>query len=281
MIIDVFSAVQAASVAYGVVPFENSTNGSVVYTLDLLVDREDLFTSVIVCGETYMDVHHCLLGYTSRWSGLRAESTTSPDGAITPTNAVPNPRPPRARPMKDLRHIKRIYSHPQAFGQCQAFLSTYLKGVEQQEVSSTSKAAEMVAADRSKTTAAISSKLAADIHGLKMLSEGIEDSPDNTTRFLILQKKTEDDQPGETETLVDQRQPNEDPSPRSYKSLVTFTIITRAEPLQKRSQSLAITASILPVSIADPVGNIRGTTFSLSSSKVGKRKLVKERLMQP
>lgn len=184
-IADVFESVQSESVKYGVVPFENSTNGSVVSTLDLLIDREKCYPGVNVCGEAYIGVHHCLLGYSKGGSSL---DETAESGTITPTFNVPNPRSSRTRPKSDLRHVRRIYSHFQAFGQCEAFLSTYLKGVERQEVSSTSKAAEIVAEDASGTTAAISSGLAADIHRLKVLAEGIEDREDNTTRFFILEK---------------------------------------------------------------------------------------------
>ena len=56
--------------------------------------------------------------------------------------------------------VAKVYSHPQAFGQCDGFLSRHLKGVEHVEVSSTSKAAEMAASDPSGV--AISSKIAAE-----------------------------------------------------------------------------------------------------------------------
>lgn len=171
-----------------------------------------------------MDVHHCLLGYVGRPNHVYDVSTMSADGSRTPTNNVPHPNPPRARPLNDLRHIKRVYSHPQAFGQCEAFLSTYLKGVERQEVSSTSKAAELVAADHSGSTAAISSKLAAGIHGLSLLSEGIEDSEDNTTRFLILQKVNDDKPLNSTSNGFNQEFAGQASSPRRYKSLVAFKI---------------------------------------------------------
>ena len=221
---DVFSAVQSDSVTYGVVPLENSTNGSVVYTLGLLVDREDRFPSITVCGEAYMPVHHCLLGYISRLRFGFDEPKLPSDGSKTPTNNVPDPKLPRASPLRDLRHIKRIYSHPQAFGQCEAFLSTYLRGVERQEVASTSKAAELVGADRSRSTAAISSKLAADIHGLSLLAEGIEDSEDNTTRFLILQKADAAKSLDGTTHAFDQDMAQQGSSPAMYKSLVAFKI---------------------------------------------------------
>lgn len=134
---------------YGVVPFENSTNGSVVLTLDLFCDRHSLFPNILVCGEAYLDVHHCLL------------STASSVADIT-----------------------RLYSHPQAFGQCEVYLNAYLKGVERIDVSSTSKAAQIAAGDPN--SAAIASKVAADVPGLRILASDIEDSHDNTTRFFVL-----------------------------------------------------------------------------------------------
>lgn len=190
--LDVFIAVQSSAASFGVVPFENSSNGAVLLTLDLLIDRNEDFSNVHVCGETYMDVQHCLLGYVSRSipfenKDLLASSMSS--GSVTPTTDKPFPREPRAKPLTDLRHIKRIYSHPQAFGQSEAFLSTYLKGVERIDVSSTSKAAAIVAENHDVgVEAAISSRLAADINNLPILAKGIQDVEDNTTRFLIIQK---------------------------------------------------------------------------------------------
>lgn len=90
--------------------------------------------------------------------------------------------------MHSIKHIKRIYTHPQAFGQCENFLQSYLKGVERIDVSSTSRAAEMVKEDTSCESAAIASSLAADVHGLDILARGIEDREDNTTRFFIIRK---------------------------------------------------------------------------------------------
>ena len=84
--------------------------------------------------------------------------------------------------------MKTIYSHPQAFGQCEAFLGTYLKGVERVEVSSTSKAAQLVSMDGVSSVAAISSRVAGEVHGLEALARGIEDSDDNRTRFFVLGK---------------------------------------------------------------------------------------------
>jgi prephenate dehydratase len=63
-----------------------------------------------------------------------------------------------------------------------------LKGVERIDVSSTSRAAEMVKEDTTGTSAAIASNLAAEIHDIDILAQGIEDREDNTTRFFILRK---------------------------------------------------------------------------------------------
>lgn len=181
---DVFDQVQDGEVTAGVVPFENSTNGSVVFTFDNLADRFNRYPDITVDGETYVDVHHCLVGHKSPVPAL--EDTAEGSGTCTPTATDPSPLKPRSKPLGSLKHIQRLYSHPQAFGQCTAFISTYLKGVEIFEVSSTSKAAEIVSKDTTGTWAAISSQLAGEMHGLDFLGKSIEDREDNTTRFLII-----------------------------------------------------------------------------------------------
>lgn len=180
---------QNSQVAFGVVPFENSSNGSVIPTVDRLIDREKNLGHVLVCGEAYLPVRHCLLGHVDPVGDVQALQSAGS------TTYESGPRASRGRPEADLRHITRILSHPQAFGQCETFLSTYLKGVECQEVSSTSKAAQMVAEDASNTTAAISSSLAAELLGLHYLARDIQDREDNTTRFFILRKGPRSDSP--------------------------------------------------------------------------------------
>ncbi|MCJ1247900.1 prephenate dehydratase [Trapelia coarctata] len=139
-------------------------------------------------------------------------------GDATPTPETPRPMRPRVQPLKDIRHIRRLLSHPQAFGQCEAFLSTYLKGVERQDVSSTSKAAEIVSRDPTGATAAISSKVAAQVHDLDVLAKGIEDQDDNTTRFFFLCRGPYN----EVSVGSDAQQERE--SDQSWKTLVAFTI---------------------------------------------------------
>ena len=182
--VDVFDRVQDGEAAAGVVPFENSTNGSVVFTLDYLADRDGRHSDITVDGEIYVDVHHCLAGHKNRTPAL--EDPGDGSGTCTPTATDPSPKKPTTKPLASLSHIQRLYSHPQAFGQCNAFISTYLKGVEVFEVSSTSKAAEIVSQDTTGTWAAISSELASELHGLDFLGKSIEDRADNKTRFLII-----------------------------------------------------------------------------------------------
>ncbi|KAJ5722891.1 hypothetical protein N7488_000926 [Penicillium malachiteum] len=195
---DAFAALQSQKVDYAVIPCENSTNGSVVQTLDLLADRNDQYQNVKVCGEYYLTVHHCLLvhkgSYPSGWSGY--------DGSIT-----------------------KLYTHPQAWGQCESVLSQYFKGVERQDVSSTSKGAEIVSKHPEEKAAAIASRFAADFHGVDVLKENIEDCADNTTRFLILRNVLAD-----KTAQLDLEQPNAPTSAEipahdsTHKTLITFSI---------------------------------------------------------
>ncbi|KAF2172733.1 hypothetical protein M409DRAFT_16695 [Zasmidium cellare ATCC 36951] len=236
---DVFAAVQSGTAAHGVVPFENSSNGSVVFTLDLFADHNGKYPEILVEGEIYLPVRHCLLGHLNTDTNARSSSPTkrtdlpwrrlkendnsnSPNlsGTATPTQSTPSPSKPKTAPDHDISHIKKLYSHPQAWGQCHLFLSTYLKSTERQDVSSTSKAAELVAQDPSGTSAAISSKIAAEMNGLEVLAEGIEDREGNSTRFFILRS---------AKSPSPSLQPSHDlhaggAGDDAYKTLISFTI---------------------------------------------------------
>ncbi|KKK26738.1 hypothetical protein ARAM_000290, partial [Aspergillus rambellii] len=155
---DAITAVQNQDADYAIVPFENSTNGSVVQTLDLLADRNGVYSDVKVCGEHYLTVHHCILARK---------------GAILTSQ-------------RDYSSITKLYTHPQAWGQCEKFLGKHFKGVERQDVSSTSKAGETVLRTTSEINGAIASRFAGEHYGLDILEENIEDAANNTTRFLVL-----------------------------------------------------------------------------------------------
>ncbi len=83
--------------------------------------------------------------------------------------------------------IERIYSKPEVFGQCRIWLAEHLPGIDIQPVSSTSRAAER--ASQEKHSAAIGSKLAAELYNLNIVCKNIEDDPNNSTRFIVISKE--------------------------------------------------------------------------------------------
>jgi chorismate mutase/prephenate dehydratase len=80
--------------------------------------------------------------------------------------------------------VEKVFSHPQAFGQCRDWLSHNLPRVEMVESSSTAAAVEL--ASRMPGSGAIASEAASLIYGLPILKRGIEDRPGNQTRFLLI-----------------------------------------------------------------------------------------------
>lgn len=84
----------------------------------------------------------------------------------------------------DIKSIKRVYSHPQVFGQCRRWIDAHLSGVELVETVSTTQAAQK--AQREQGAAAIASKLAGTLYNLPILVEGVQDFAKNVTRFLVI-----------------------------------------------------------------------------------------------
>lgn len=106
-------------------------------------------SSVKICGEVEIRVHQNLIGCSD-----------------------------------DLSAIKEVFSHQQSLAQCRQWLDTHLPNALRTEVSSNGEAAKRVANEKSK--AAIASKFAAELYGLDVLENNIEDEPNNTTRFIII-----------------------------------------------------------------------------------------------
>jgi chorismate mutase / prephenate dehydratase len=144
---DVFDQVARRHADYGVVPIENSVEGSVNHTLDLFMDSE-----LKICAQILLRIENNLL-------------SNEPKEKIT-----------------------RIYSHPQVFGQCRKWLKANASEMDWIEVSSTTKAAEQ--ASREAGVAALAGAMAAEVYGLKILERSIQDSPNNTTRFLVISHDT-------------------------------------------------------------------------------------------
>jgi chorismate mutase / prephenate dehydratase len=88
---------------------------------------------------------------------------------------------------RDLSGIERVASHPQGLAQCRHWLSEHLPRAEQIASLSTSAAAHEASLDPN--MAAISSPLAAELNGLNVICEGIQDSAENATRFLVIARE--------------------------------------------------------------------------------------------
>lgn len=223
---DVFTAVQSGSADLGVVPFENSTHGVVTFTLDGLADRTGAFADLSVCGEVYLDVHHFLLGYRP---GGRREEEEDDDAKHHDEDEDGDDRGSRrGEPLCPLDHVRRVLSHPQALGQTDGFLSSRLGGVERVDVSSTSRAAEMAAADGSGATAAVAGEMAARAFGLDVLARCIEDRDDNTTRFFVLRRRRRresEEGEGEGEEFGGGERGEQQ---QQHKTLVSFTVPHRS-----------------------------------------------------
>ena len=145
---DAFKSVEASEVQYGIIPIENSLEGSISRAYDLLLD-----SNLRVCGETELRVSHCLI----------------------------------ANPGVGLESVKKVYSHPQALGQCQAYLRHM--GFEIIPTYDTAGSVKMIKEKGITDGAAIAGARAAEIYGMNILAREIEDNPNNFTRFFVLGKQ--------------------------------------------------------------------------------------------
>jgi len=147
----VFREVENGTVDYGVVPIENSTEGVISYTLDVFMN-----SPLKISGEVKLRIHQNLM--------------TNPD---VKTN--------------DWKKAERVYSHQQSLAQCREWLDNNLPHAERIPVSSNTEAARLALEEDN--AAAIAGILAAKTYGLKIAQESIEDSNENTTRFLVIGKQ--------------------------------------------------------------------------------------------
>lgn len=86
--------------------------------------------------------------------------------------------------------IRTLYSHPQVFGQCKNWILRNLPEADLVEVSSTTKAAHLAREKAGEGAAALGGRLAAELAGLEVLEESIQDRATNTTRFLVIGEQT-------------------------------------------------------------------------------------------
>lgn len=145
---NVFETVVSGEADAALLPIENSLAGSIHQNYDLLLRYQ-----LHIVGEYFLRVRHCLI-------------------------AAPGVR-------KD--EIRKVISHPQALGQCAAYLRRW--GVRTEAVYDTAGSVKMLQASGVRDLAAIASRRAAELYGMQILEDGIEDNPENYTRFLAVARE--------------------------------------------------------------------------------------------
>ena len=147
---NIFSAIENGLCEYGILPIENSTAGSVNMTYDLMSAHK-----FYIVRSIRLKIDHNLM----------------------------------VQPGTKRSAIKEIFSHQQAFAQCEKTLRTEFKDVKLTIVANTAEAAKMVAAAGTRDKAAICSPNCAGIYGLETLVDDIQDHNHNYTRFICITKK--------------------------------------------------------------------------------------------
>lgn len=142
----VFAAVEEGKADSGLIAIENSLAGSIHQNYDLLLRHQ-----LSITGEHFLRVRHCLIGL----------------------------------PGVQKTDIKRVISHPQALGQCAGYIHA-MAGAKPEPVFDTAGSVKMVRDSGERTTAAIASRRAAELYGMNIIEEGIEDNQENYTRFLVI-----------------------------------------------------------------------------------------------
>ena len=159
---DTVSAVLDKTIDLGIIPVENSLEGSVGITLDMLNEND-----LTIVGEMVVTIKHCLLSKGK------------------------------------LSDIKIILSHPQALAQCRQFLKKRFANAEIRTTGSTSHAAKL--ANEFEEMAAIASRESAQMYGLKVLIQDIQDRKENHTRFIVIKSGSTVKTPSEPEPSVSEK----------------------------------------------------------------------------
>lgn len=145
---EVFDSVERGRADRGVIPIENSLAGSIHENYDLLLARR-----LHIVGETHLRIAHVLL----------------------------------CHPEATLGEIRTVRSHPQALAQCTAFFRAHRR-LRPEPYFDTAGAAESIAREGIRATAAIAGAHAASLYGLRILRRNIENTGNNFTRFLVISR---------------------------------------------------------------------------------------------
>lgn len=159
---EVFETVLRKRAEFGVIPIENTLAGSIYQSFDLLARH-----SLVIVAETSLRIQHNLIAHKE--SGIR--------------------------------QIRQIYSHPAALEQCSRFLHRF-KNIETVSFYNTAGSVKFIRDQGLKHAAAIASVDAARVYGMQLLRPGIEDDPENYTRFLVLARKGQMPSGGEKTSIV-------------------------------------------------------------------------------
>ena len=156
-IYDAVMQLRAGEVEWAIVPIENSLDGSVSVTLDLLAGASELE----IVAEALLLVRHSLI----------------------------------AAALVELSEIDTVLSHPQVPGQCERFLRSELAGARILPAASTAEAVRIVTSRPQRGQAALGTALAARIYGGTVIREGVQDSDENETRFVWLARAGQGTEP--------------------------------------------------------------------------------------
>lgn len=199
-----FQAVELWLADRAVLPVENSIGGSIHRNYDLLLRHR-----LHIVGEVQLPVHHCLL----------------------------------AMPGVCKAELKRVISHPQALAHCEHTLTRLGLDVVREAVDDTAGAAQFIAENNIRDTAAIANSRAAEIYGMHILVDGIQDDCGNVTRFVMLAREPiipRVDRPFKTSIVF----ANEDATGSLFKILSAFAFrninLTKIESRPQRKKPLRI-----------------------------------------
>lgn len=160
---DVIQAVDKNLIEVGIVPIENSIEGTVNVTMDTIIFNAD----IKIIAEIVIPIEQNFL-VSKNYSN---------------------------------EQITKILSHPQALAQCREFLNKNYHHAQQIPISSTSEAAKLVASSN-EPWAALGNLLCAKLYNMKVLYSKIQDNKSNETRFIVISKKSENKVETESKTSI-------------------------------------------------------------------------------
>jgi prephenate dehydratase len=185
--VEVFAALDEGRVDAAAIPIENSLAGSVLEHFDLLLAHD-----VKVVSETLLRIRHNLIAL----AGVKIDA------------------------------IDRVYSHPVALAQCRRFFAAHPK-INAVPFYDTAGSVKHLAEQSERSAAAIASEAAARIYGAQVLEAGIEDNPQNYTRFFLVRRSYEVESAGES------------PDPEADKLSLAFSLENRPGSLVAALSALA------------------------------------------